>query len=102
MTSADSAPGVHAVGVICALGAGEPALRAALSQQPPAPLPLATPFWPAPLPQGTVDRVVAVARFLCAGYRTRCNALLLAAWLQIETAVRAARCCGSDRPGWRC
>jgi 3-oxoacyl-[acyl-carrier-protein] synthase-1 len=81
---------LHEVGVICALGSGPAALRAALSPRRPAPLPAHSPFWPVPVPQGlVVEELPTLAEFPSA-FRTRCNALLLACYRQIEAGVRAA------------
>ncbi len=81
---------LHEVGVICALGSGSAALRAALSAQRPAALPCSSPFWPSAVPQGLVMAELPALDAFPLPMRTRCNALLLAAYTQIEAAVRAA------------
>jgi len=81
---------VHEVGVICALGSGAAALRAALAPERPAALPVHSPFWPAAVPQGLVAEPLPSLDAYPLPLRTRCNALLLACYRQIETAVRAA------------
>ncbi|MEJ0098401.1 MAG: beta-ketoacyl-ACP synthase [Pseudomonadota bacterium] len=81
---------LHETGVVCALGSGAAALRAALSAQRPAALPCASPFWPAEVPQGLVTEELPALDGFPLPMRTRCNALLLAAYTQIEAGVRAA------------
>lgn len=81
---------LHEVGVICALGSGEAALRAALAAERPAALPVRSPFWQAEVPQGLVAEALPSLDAYPPAQRTRCNALLLACYRQIEAAVRAA------------
>ena len=81
---------LHEVGVICALGSGAAALRAALAGERPAALPTNTPFWPAAVPQGLVAEPLPSLAALPLPQRTRCNALLLACYRQIEAAVQSA------------
>lgn len=81
---------LHQVGVVCALGSGRAALRAALSPQR-APLPTHSPFWPTPLPQGLVTELLPSLTQWPLTHQTRCNALLLKCYMQIEDAVAAAR-----------
>ena len=81
---------LHETGVICALGSGASALRAALSAQRPAALPCWSPFWPGEVPQGLVTQQLPSLDAFPMSMRTRCNALLLAAYQQIEASVQAA------------
>ncbi|MEO8314372.1 MAG: beta-ketoacyl-ACP synthase [Pseudomonadota bacterium] len=78
------------IGVICALGSGSDALRSALAPTRPAPLSLNTPFWPSPLPQGLVTEVLPSLDEFALRFQTRCNALLLASYRQIEASVGEA------------
>ena len=87
--SGDATIFVHEVGLVCALGEGSEAARRARSAQPPA-LAQTSPFWPRPLPQGLVPGEPPSLRDHPPHHRTRCNALLLAAYRQIESAVRRA------------
>jgi len=82
--------GLHQMGVLCALGSGVPALRAALAAEPPA-LPMESAFWPRPLPQGLVTEPLPVLQAWPLAHRTRCNALLLQCYHQIEEAVTEAK-----------
>jgi 3-oxoacyl-[acyl-carrier-protein] synthase-1 len=81
---------LHEVGVICALGSGAAALRAALSPRRPAALPLNSPFWPRAVPQGLVAEPLPSLDAHAPPLRTRCNALLLSCYRQIEAGVRDA------------
>ena len=81
---------LHEVGVVCALGSGEAALRAALATQRPNSLAGHSPFWPVPLPQGMVTDPLPSLDDWALRYRTRCNAILLACFRQIEAAAREA------------
>ncbi|MGC4027645.1 MAG: beta-ketoacyl-ACP synthase [Steroidobacteraceae bacterium] len=81
---------LHEMGVLCALGSGVPALRAALAAQRPAPLSTQSPFWPSALPQGLVTEPLPSLEQWPLEYRTRCNAILLACFRQIENAVATA------------
>jgi 3-oxoacyl-[acyl-carrier-protein] synthase-1 len=82
--------GLHHVGVICALGSGPAALRAALSADRPAPLPVQSPFWPTALPQGLVTQPLPSLLDWPLEYQTRCNALLLSCFQQVAVAVATA------------
>jgi 3-oxoacyl-[acyl-carrier-protein] synthase I len=81
---------LHHAGVICALGSGVPALRAAMAAVRPAFLPTESPFWPTPLPQGLVPDLLPSLQGWPLEYQTRCNAILLACYRQIEDVVSAA------------
>jgi 3-oxoacyl-[acyl-carrier-protein] synthase-1 len=78
------------MGVICALGSGTPALRAALSAERHSALPVQSPFWPAAVPQGLVQESLPSLDRWPLAFHTRCNALLLACYQQVESAVQAA------------
>lgn len=81
---------VQDVGVICALGTGVPSLRAALSPQRPASLTLQSALWPTPLPQGLVRDPLPSLSASPLAERTRCNAILLACYRQVEASIAAA------------
>ncbi len=85
----DSTVYVHEVGLVCALGEGAAAARRALAAQC-SPLSSSSPFWPRSLPQGLVTSDLPSLRDFPLRHRTRCNALLLAAYRQIEAGVRRA------------
>lgn len=81
---------LHEMGVICALGAGTAALRAALSAERRCALPMQSPFWPAAVPQGLVQEALPSLDAWPLAFHTRCNALLLACYQQVEGAAQAA------------
>jgi 3-oxoacyl-[acyl-carrier-protein] synthase I len=81
---------LHDVGVICALGSGPEALRSALSHQRPPGLPVRSGYWSSSVPQGLVEQALPALGHLPLAFHTRCNALLLACYRQIEVEVRAA------------
>lgn len=82
--------GLEHAGVICALGSGVPALRAAAAVTRQA-LPTESEFWPSALPQGLVRQPLPALKAWPLAHRTRCNALLLACYRQIEDAVSEAK-----------
>jgi len=78
---------LHEVGVVSALGRAPSSLRLALSAQRPDVLSDHSPFWPVPLPQGLIAEALPSLERFSLVHRTRCNAILLACYQQIEAAV---------------